>query len=323
MTEPLSHRPSVPMTDIPLDLAAFHQIHRPTYVRWSERYLGSRRDAEEAVDQTFEELARNWRQILTKESPAAYAWKVMKNRTIDYARARGRRPEPCESVVFDTADMATTSDPITALEGQHGPHAGHPPAVGTRTGRHRPALARRRGRRRDRRPTRHLRSRGPIHRALRPPKTQADHQHLGEPVVNTSLDDLLARARLLSAAPYTQADIDAGRRRLAARLAATSREGHGAPAPDGQRQAASDLTALCEALVAQPGSLDGLADVLAPSSVPEPHGARILGCLLALAAAQDSARFWWQYAAGAGDHPAAFCLAFYHESHGETTDAAW
>ena len=50
LEEPLSHPPSGPMTDVPLDLAAFHQMHRPTYVRWSERYLGSRRDAEEAVD---------------------------------------------------------------------------------------------------------------------------------------------------------------------------------------------------------------------------------------------------------------------------------
>ncbi|MDI5973527.1 sigma-70 family RNA polymerase sigma factor [Streptomyces sp. SL13] len=116
LEEPLSHQPSASMADIPLDLSAFHQMHRPTYVRWSERYLGSRRDAEEAVDQTFEELARTWQQVLMKEVPAAYAWKVMKNRTIDYARARGRRPEPCESVVFDTVDAATATDPIAAIE---------------------------------------------------------------------------------------------------------------------------------------------------------------------------------------------------------------
>ena len=140
---------------------------------------------------------------------------------------------------------------------------------------------------------------------------------------SSSLDDLLARARLVPTAEYTQADIDAGQRRLARRLAATPRNGNGAPDPDGPRLAAADLTALCEAVVAQPGSLDSLAELLAPSSVPEPHGARVLGCLLALAAAQDSARFWWQYAAGAGDHPAAFCLALYHEAHGETSDATW
>ncbi|MDI5973526.1 hypothetical protein POF50_030005 [Streptomyces sp. SL13] len=141
--------------------------------------------------------------------------------------------------------------------------------------------------------------------------------------MTTSLDDLLARARLLPTAEYTQADIDAGQRRLAARLAASTSSGAGPRPPDGPQQAADDLTALCEAVVAQPGGLDSLAELLAPSSIPEPQGARVLGCLLALAAAQDSARFWWQYAAGAGDHPAAFCLALYHEAHGEPAAATW
>ena len=137
------------------------------------------------------------------------------------------------------------------------------------------------------------------------------------------MDDLLARARLAPATTaYTQADIDAGQRRLAARLAAIP-SSRPASVPDIQQQAASDLAALCETLVAQPGGLDSVAEFLTPSGVPGPHGARILGCLLALAAAQDSARFWWQYAAGAGDHPAAFCLALYHEAHGETAAATW
>ena len=116
LEEPLGHPPSASMNDIPLDLAAFHQTHRPTYIRWSERYLGSRQDAEEAVDQTFEQLARTWPEVLAKESPAGYAWAMMKNRTIDYARARNRRPVLCETEVFDTIGMLTTTDPIAAVE---------------------------------------------------------------------------------------------------------------------------------------------------------------------------------------------------------------
>ncbi|MEU1625514.1 sigma-70 family RNA polymerase sigma factor [Streptomyces sp. NPDC020096] len=112
----LAYPPAPPMTPMPLDLAAFHQTHRPAYVRWSERYLGSRQDAEEAVDQTFEELARTWTSVLSKENPAAYAWTMMKNRTIDYARARGRRPVLCEAEVFDTVGLRTAIDPMEAIQ---------------------------------------------------------------------------------------------------------------------------------------------------------------------------------------------------------------
>jgi hypothetical protein len=142
--------------------------------------------------------------------------------------------------------------------------------------------------------------------------------------VSTPFDELLARGRLVPTDDYTQADIDAGRERLAHRLAASSGSGN-APGEESGRpaSAATDLVTLCEAVVAQPGGLDRLARALGPSCVLEPDGARVLGCVLALAAAQDSARFWWQYAAGAGDHPAAFCLSLYHEAHGETEEADW
>lgn len=114
--KPFSHPLSTPATELPLDLTAFHQMHRPTYIRWSERYLGNRQDAEEAVDETFEQLARTWTEVLAKANPAGYAWAVMKNRTIDYARARGRRPVLYETEVFDTIGMLTAADPIAALE---------------------------------------------------------------------------------------------------------------------------------------------------------------------------------------------------------------
>ncbi|WP_329127171.1 hypothetical protein [Streptomyces sp. NBC_01465] len=48
---------STPMTNnkqLPVDFSAFHQMHRPTYLRWAETYLNHRADAEEAVDAAFE-----------------------------------------------------------------------------------------------------------------------------------------------------------------------------------------------------------------------------------------------------------------------------
>jgi RNA polymerase sigma-70 factor (ECF subfamily) len=104
------------MTDLPLDLAAIHRIHRTVYVRWAERRLQNRADAEEAVDQAFEVLARSWQDVLSKENPAAYAWQVMRNRTIDYARARGRRACLIETAAFETAALRHATDPIEELQ---------------------------------------------------------------------------------------------------------------------------------------------------------------------------------------------------------------
>jgi len=57
--------------------------------------------------------------------------------------------------------------------------------------------------------------------------------------------------------------------------------------------------------------------------LPAPRGAWVLGCILQLTDAEDGARFWWQYAAGAGDDAASYCLYLHHLSLGETDAAAW
>ncbi|MFE1765707.1 hypothetical protein ACFW81_16025 [Streptomyces angustmyceticus] len=55
----------------------------------------------------------------------------------------------------------------------------------------------------------------------------------------------------------------------------------------------------------------------------DPDGAVTLGCVLQLTARDDSARFWWQFAAGAGEMSAACCLYLHHLSLGETPEADW
>ncbi|WPO76216.1 hypothetical protein [Streptomyces sp. KN37] len=96
------------------------------------------------------------------------------------------------------------------------------------------------------------------------------------------------------------------------------RDGEGSqPADD---RAAQNLTALCEAVVAR-CTIEQLADFLT-DQVPQPEAAWILGCALQLADADDGARFWWQYAAGAGDAPASYCLYLQHLAHGDTHAAA-
>lgn len=112
-----ARRPGVaPVSPLPADFRAFHQLHRPAYVRWAELYLGARADAEEAVDRTFEQLATDWPEVLRMDSPAGYAWTILKHRTIDAARARGRRPVVMDTAAFETRALHTAVDPIGELE---------------------------------------------------------------------------------------------------------------------------------------------------------------------------------------------------------------
>ncbi|MFD8360981.1 hypothetical protein, partial [Streptomyces sp. NPDC059715] len=139
------------------------------------------------------------------------------------------------------------------------------------------------------------------------------------------IDELLSRARLAST-PYTQADIDAAEARVLARLHTP------APAPPATIpvaikeptavEAAQDLQTLCETVVTRTTALRTLRTFLTPQ-LPEPPGARVLGCILQLAESEENARFWWQYAAGAGDPAASYCLYLHHRALGEHAPARW
>ncbi|MFE0116804.1 hypothetical protein ACFWZA_01755 [[Kitasatospora] papulosa] len=85
--------------------------------------------------------------------------------------------------------------------------------------------------------------------------------------------------------------------------------------------ATEDLRALCEALVTHtPGA--AVADFIT-DQVPEPRSALVLACILQLTGTDDGARFWWQYAAGAGQPAAAYCLYLHHLALGDRTAADW
>ncbi|MFE9685204.1 hypothetical protein [Streptomyces sp. NPDC006285] len=147
----------------------------------------------------------------------------------------------------------------------------------------------------------------------------------------TRIDQLLARARLVDE-PYSSKDIDAAAARIAVRAArralpqkaGAGREQPGErpePADGAPMGAARDLTVLCETAVADTGAIAHLGTFI--GSLPEPRGARVLGCILQLTDQEDSARFWWQYAAGAGDRVATYCLHLQHLVHGERPEARW
>ncbi|MDT0447724.1 hypothetical protein [Streptomyces hesseae] len=149
-----------------------------------------------------------------------------------------------------------------------------------------------------------------------------------------SLDHALAKARL-EPRPYTIADTDQAEARLRARLA--ERMWHGALYFDDQMEPARAaavraaernslphrafrrrLRSLCETVVAQ--DLHKLGAFLAHRML-EPDGALVLGCVLQLADREDSARFWWQFAAGADAAGAACCLYLHHMAFGERREA--
>ncbi|MEU2730610.1 hypothetical protein ABZ650_23135 [Streptomyces griseoviridis] len=136
----------------------------------------------------------------------------------------------------------------------------------------------------------------------------------------SSIDALLAQSRLLDS-PQVPSDVvpydDLGYAQFIDNedlLAGC----HGTEAADDG--AARSLTVLCEAVVAH-CTAEQLADFLT-DQVPQPRAAWILGCFLQLAGADDGARFWWQYAAGADDAPASYCLYLQHLARGDTHAAA-
>lgn len=172
----------------------------------------------------------------------------------------------------------------------------------------------------------------------------------------TSLDELVTKARVISP-EYTGEELAAAHTRLA--VAATEHLISGAltfgdaagallrPEPTREEEwaaaagdvearerleAADDLAHLCKIVISRVRDLHTMSEFMgdrtpdsgaAPSRVLEPAGARVLACVLHLAGREDSARFWWQFAAGADDGLARFCLFLHHLTLGEIQEANW
>lgn len=161
----------------------------------------------------------------------------------------------------------------------------------------------------------------------------------------TSYDQVLATARLDCPA-YTADELTTAEARLAARAADRLRSdalsfddattpalirlveprwscsGPDEPARD-RHGADSDLRHLCQLVISQEDALHQMSTLLedVADRFLEPEGARVLACVLHLIGREDSARFWWQYAAGADDVAAIYCLFLYHLALGEVQEA--
>ncbi|MER7758357.1 hypothetical protein [Streptomyces sp. NPDC097619] len=120
-------------------------------------------------------------------------------------------------------------------------------------------------------------------------------------------------------------DVGASLRRLAAAASRTSppATSHLADAT----RAGNQLSTVCRWAINAPdaaGHLGRLAEVPAPGTPAEfdVEGAGVFGCLLFLTGHPDSAQFWWQLSAGAGNRIAAYCLHLRHLALGELREAA-
>ncbi|MFJ9431491.1 hypothetical protein ACIRQY_17780 [Streptomyces sp. NPDC101490] len=132
----------------------------------------------------------------------------------------------------------------------------------------------------------------------------------------TKLDAILARALLTHDRTAPRDTVPPNDTEPAVRPSAAP----GRP-PASSTAAAEDLRALCEALVRHTPAT--AVSGFVTDQIPEPRSALVLACVLQLTDTGDGARFWWQYAAGAGQPAAAYCLYLHHLALGETHTARW
>jgi hypothetical protein len=148
------------------------------------------------------------------------------------------------------------------------------------------------------------------------------------------IDDVLEDA--MSPDAFPDYDVAASRRQIArdvaevlmfdnaaARAAGIARRNLRAPAsrfPTPHDQAARDLSSLCAQAIHRTDAPTYLAK-LANTRRIDPDGALHFACLLHLADCTEGAQFWWQFAAGAGNPTAAYCMYLVHLGRGELRDA--
>jgi hypothetical protein len=156
-----------------------------------------------------------------------------------------------------------------------------------------------------------------------------------------NIDDLLAEALALQG-EYDDYDHAAARARITSRLAEhlvrdaprwncvedTTAKDYPRPGPSAphpaystlHEQARRHLASLSALVVNDPNAINAV-ELLEDSPRIEPQGALTFACLLEVTGLHEGAQFWWQFAAGAGNHTAAYCLYLHHMKRGEFRDA--
>jgi hypothetical protein len=123
--------------------------------------------------------------------------------------------------------------------------------------------------------------------------------------------------------PFTDEDLADLRQEIVREVTSTMMFGS-SPAPVGHYptlhdQAARQLSTLSAHLLRHRDAAEHVAQLVHEHI--DDDGALRFGCLLFLVDEREGARFWWGFAAGAGNATAAQCLHLYHRARGELRDA--
>lgn len=146
----------------------------------------------------------------------------------------------------------------------------------------------------------------------------------------STIDELLRDARVLTDEyrDYQAPTVDLrlaralARRALRSDVPGTLRPVPAAPNQGSEpEQARHELDLTCTLVLNAPQAAAGLSRLV--ETLNDPDGALVFACLLHLTAREDGARFWWKFAAGAGNPTAAFCLYLDHRRHAEYRDAEY
>jgi hypothetical protein len=143
-----------------------------------------------------------------------------------------------------------------------------------------------------------------------------------------TLNEALARARIVDADTYTPAHREASRGRIADQLHEMRwMQALAEPAGPTRRRrqpvllherAASELRALCQGIL---HDTDAARRIARFDKARDPGGALAFASLLVLADREEGAQFWLQFAAGGGQATGAICLYLMHLRRGEWRDA--
>ncbi|MDH6137894.1 hypothetical protein P3T37_007332 [Kitasatospora sp. MAA4] len=143
-------------------------------------------------------------------------------------------------------------------------------------------------------------------------------------VVDAEMDALLAAAAARIARRAPQRDHAEGLRRLTAQYTAFQVGLFEKPVWwEAKAAAGAKLESLARWVINQPGAIDKMVALCRVDvyDATDREGALVFGCMLQLTGHPVSARFWWQYAAGADDRVAAYCLYLSELHHGELSAA--
>ncbi|MER7846758.1 hypothetical protein ABTZ03_22720 [Kitasatospora sp. NPDC096077] len=79
--------------DVPLEFAAFCELHRPRYLSYARVWLTESAEAAIAVQQAFAEIAVQWRELLTSPNPTALAWQILRGTVAEHTRQEPVAPD--------------------------------------------------------------------------------------------------------------------------------------------------------------------------------------------------------------------------------------